>query len=221
MTQSISTMKKLSLSAVLIVLPLISLFILWKTFEIPHQEYYEGVSHYPFGRGNATEDIRNNISSQLQLFEKGYIDRDVENLDKFCSDLISKNNTLVLGTMPYEIFNGYDEAKDLLESDWLYWGDVRFLMEEANISVHDSVSWVSTIGYVKFDLSRLLVLPLRFSGIMVIEDSTWKFQQMQFQFDLNNMQILLAIIVLLLITIGFFLRFIYVLIKFLRKKEKA
>jgi hypothetical protein len=30
-----------------------------------------------------------------------------------------------------------------------------------------------------------LVLPLRFSAVMVKEDLDWKFQSMQFQFDLN------------------------------------
>ena len=213
-------MKRTILNSVPLILSLIALIILWKTFEMPHQEYYNGEKHYPFSKGNAPEEIRNTISNQLEKFEKGYIERNVEKLDEFCSELISKDNIHILGTMSYEILYDYEGARDLIESDWLYWGDVYFLMEEANISVYNSVAWISTIGYVEFDMSRFLVVPLRFSGVMVNEDSTWKFQQIQFQFDLNNMQILITIIFLSFISIAFFVRFLFVLIKQLRSKEQ-
>jgi len=212
-------MKKTILNSIPFILSVVAFIILWKTFEMPHQVYYNGEKHYPFSKGNALGEIRNSISDQLEKFEKGYIERNVEKLDEFCSELISKDNIHILGTMPYEILNDYEGARGLIESDWLYWGDVYLLMEEANISVYNSVAWVSTIGYVEFDMSRFLVLPLRFSGVMVNEDSTWKFQQMQFQFDLNNMQILITIIFLLIISIAFFIRFVFVIIKQLRKKE--
>ncbi len=214
-------MKKTILNSVPLILSLIALFILWNTFENPHREYYNGEKHYPFSKGNAPEEIRNGISDQLRKFEKGYMERDIDKLGKFCSELISKDNILILGTMPYEVYSGYDEACDLIKTDWLYWGDVHLLMEEANISVYDSVSWVSTIGYVEFDIFRLLVLPLRFSGILVNEDSMWKFQQMQFQFDLNNLKILFTIFFLLVISIAFFIRFLFVLIKQLRNRRQA
>ena len=214
-------MKKTIYSLVPVAMAIIALLILWKSFENPHQEYYDGQSRYPFEKGNAPEDIRNSILTQLNFFAQGYVDRDVENLDEFCSSLISKDNILILGTMPHEIYNGFAEASDLVESDWLYWGDVHFLMEDANVSLHDSVVWVSTIGYVEFDMSRMLVLPLRFSGVMVNEESDWKFQQMQFQFDLNNMQILIAILLLLLTSIGFLIRSVYFLISHLRKKGEG
>lgn len=213
-------MKKIIFSTVPLAISILALIILWKTFENPHQEYYEGKKHYPFERGNASEEVRQIVSSQLNLFAQGYIDRDIENLDEFCDKLISQENILILGTMPHEIFSGYDRAKYLVESDWLYWGDVNFLMKEANISVYDSVTWVSTIGYVKFDMSRFLVLPLRFSGIMVNEDPVWKFQQMQFQFDLNNIQILIAIILMLLVSFGLLIRSIVISFRFLRKKDQ-
>lgn len=58
-------------------------------------------------------------------------------------------------------------------------------MDNANISSNGNTSWIATIGYVKFDVPRFLVLPLRLSAVMVKGDLTWKFQFMQFQFDLN------------------------------------
>ena len=86
-------------------------------------------------------------------------------------------------------------------------------MEQANISVKDSVAWISTIGYVEFDMSRFLVLPLRYSAIMVLDDSSWKFQQIQFQFDLDNLKILMVIILLLLTSVGFLVRVTVLLIR--------
>ena len=137
----------------------------------------------------------------------------MEILEEYCSRLVSKENILILGTMPGEIYSGYEAASELIETDWLYWGDVYYLMDQANISVKDGVAWVSTIGYVEFDMSRFLVLPLRYSATMVLEDSAWKFQQMQFQFDLDNMKILVVIILLLLTSIGFLIRIIVLIIR--------
>jgi hypothetical protein len=49
---------------------------------------------------------------------------------------------------------------------------------------------------VEFDLSGLLVLPLRLTGIMVKEDQVWKFRQQQFQFDIDFSFSLMAILIL-------------------------
>jgi len=212
-------MKRLIYALIPLILTILSFLILWQTFSNPHSDKYNGEEIYPFSKGNAQAEIRENISSQLEYFANGYEKRDLENLDKFCKRLISKENILILGTMPTEIYSGYESASELIRTDWLYWGDVSFLMDFANISVKDSVAWISTIGYVEFDMSRFLVLPLRFSGLMVNEDSIWKFQQMQFQFDLDNMKILITIILLLLISIALFIHFVVILTKTVLKRK--
>jgi hypothetical protein len=163
------------------------------------------------------KEIRDSIMTQLLNFEKGYLERDVEKLEEYCSRLISKDDILILGTMPQEIYRGYEGAADLIESDWLYWGDVYYLMDQANISVEEGVAWISTIGFVEFDMSRFLVLPLRYSAVMVKEDANWKFQQMQFQFDLDNLKVLMTLILLLLSSAIFFVYILVVLIKYIRK----
>jgi len=206
-------MRKILFALIPLAISVIAFVILWGTFSIPHQEYYSGEKTYPYDRGNAPAEIRESISTQLSYFEKGYLDRNVEILEGYCDRLISKENILILGTMPAEIYSGYEAAAELIETDWLYWGDVFFLMDQANISVQDSVAWISTIGHVEFDMSRLLDLPLRYSAVMVLEDSSWKFQQMQFQFDLDNLKILMALIVLLLSSIAFFIRIAVLVIK--------
>ena len=110
--------------------------------------------------------------------------------------LYSNDNILILGTMPGEIFPGYKSATGLVKSDWESWGDCRFAIDSANISSNGNTVWFSTRGYVKFDLSRLLVIPLRLTGVMVLEDGTWKFQQQQFQFDVDFSFSMLAVVLL-------------------------
>jgi hypothetical protein len=73
----------------------------------------------------------------------------------------------------------------LVRSDWESWGDCKFIVDSASISSNGNVAWFTTTGYVKFDITALLVIPLRLTGIMVKEDGTWKFQQQQFQFDID------------------------------------
>jgi hypothetical protein len=59
-----------------------------------------------------------------------------------------------------------------------------------------NVAWFSARGYVKFDLSSLLVIPLRLTGVMINEDGSWKFRQQQFQFDVDFSFSLLAAVFL-------------------------
>jgi hypothetical protein len=132
--------------------------------------------------------------------------------------LFSRENILILGTMPGEIYSGYAEAADLVSSDWLYWGDVYMLVESSNISASDSVAWFSMIGHVEFDMSRWLDLPLRVSGVMVREDMGWKFQQLQFQFDLNTQWVLYVTVLLSILLLVSILRLLFVIIRASKKR---
>lgn len=150
---------------------------------------YQGVfapaGSYPFGFGGAPENVRSEIIDTLGFFQQGYEARDPQLLEPFMKRLFSTNNVTVLGTMPQEVFVGFDRATELVRTDWQFWGDCRFDVENAHISAKGDVGWFSTVGYVEFDLSRFLVLPLRLSGVFVREDGSWRIQHLQFQFDLN------------------------------------
>ena len=137
----------------------IAIFVITQTFTIPHKEYYEKQDAFIYSQGNASSEVKKEVAIKLQHFQDGYTARDLNKVDSFMQDLFSKENILILGTMPNEIYSGYESAKRLVHDDWAYWGDVKLLMNNANISSKDSVAWVSTIGYVEFDLSSLLVLP--------------------------------------------------------------
>jgi hypothetical protein len=164
----------------------------------------------PFSLGNAPDSTRIDIVSQLWKFQDGYLKRDPKNIDAFMQSLYSRDNILILGTMPKEVYTGFDNAARLVKTDWESWGDCRFGIESANISSSGNTAWFSTRGYVEFDLSSLLILPLRLSGIMVKEEKVWKFQQQQFQFDID---LTMNLIVILLITVWIFINSINLVIK--------
>ena len=189
----------------------LTLFITTKTFKIPHRTFYKNPEAYVFSKGNADPEVRKQIEQKLHQFQNGYEARDTSVLAFFMDDLFSQENILILGTMPNEIYYGYNEATDLVRSDWLQWGDLRLLVQNANISTQGNVAWISTIGFVEFDLSRFLVLPLRFSGVLVQEDFGWKFQQVQFQFDLDSSFTVMAIFLLWILFGLSVLRFFYLL----------
>lgn len=164
----------------------------------PHKDYYNAQDTFIYSKGNSPDSVRLEIIEQLKKFQNGYTLRDASQLTAFMGQLFSQENILVLGTMPSEILIGQNKVSRLVLSDWKSWGDCTFLMDNAYISSAGSVAWISTIGYVKFDMSRFLILPLRLSAVMVNEDHIWKFQYMQFQFDLDFTFLLLTLILLMI-----------------------
>lgn len=159
--------------------------------------YFNAGHEFPFSAGNASGDVRSAIMLKLQDFQDGYTRREPSQVEPFTTRLFSADNIIILGTMPDEIYVGHEEATQLVESDWKYWGDCRFLMENAQISVSSDVAWFSTIGTVHMDGINI-ILPLRLSGVLAKEDNDWMFQQLQFQFDLN-LRFLFLVIGLLLV----------------------
>ena len=105
--------------------------------------YFDAGDAFPYSQGNASGDVRAAIMQQLLDFQAGYTWRDPSQAEAFARRLFSAEDIVILGTMPDEIFIGREQATRLFESDWRYWGDCRFLMENAQISVSDQVAWFS------------------------------------------------------------------------------
>jgi hypothetical protein len=179
-----------------IILLLVILFLVTRIFKKADEQKILSPATAAFSKGNAPDSTRKKIIDQLNKFQDGYSKRDTSQVNAFMQALYSRENILILGTMPGEVFSGYDRAAHLVKSDWESWGDCRFMIDSANISSMGDVAWFSTRGYVKFDLTKLLVIPLRLTGIMVKEDQVWKFRQQQFQFDIDFSFTLLATVIL-------------------------
>lgn len=179
-----------------IILLLLILFLVTRIFKRADEEGILTPAAAVYTTGTAPDSTRQEIIGQLHKFQDGYSKRDTSQVDAFMEALYARENVLILGTGPREVFRSYDGAANLVRSDWESWGDCRFMIDSANISSVGDVAWFATKGYVKFDLSKLLVLPLRLTGIMVKEDQVWKFRQQQFQFDIDFSFSLLVILIL-------------------------
>ena len=198
--------KKILGQALVVLMVLFTLLLATRPLKNPYESYSDLEESFVFSTGNATQDDRAEIIRQLKTFQDGYETRDTNSVSSFMQGLFSPTDVLILGTMPREVYVGFDEASTLIFNDWASWGDCTFLVDKARISVHEDVAWFATIGYVEFDLTSLLVLPLRLTGVMVREDHTWKLHQLQYQFDLDLGFYLLSIIVLaalLVVSVGF------------------
>lgn len=192
--------------ALIVVLVALTLFAATSGLKNPHESIYGSQDRYVFSTGNAPGDVRAEIVQQLRAFQQGYEERDLASVNTFMRRLFTTDNVLILGTMPQEIYVGLEEASDLISADWDHWGDCRFLIDSTHISSHGDVAWFATIGHVEFDLSSLLVLPLRLTGVLVRENDIWKLQQVQYQFDLDLGFYLLTIVglvVTLLVSVSF------------------
>ena len=188
-------MKDIVRTLLRIILLLIILLLITRIFKRADEKMILSPVKSFYSKGNAPDSTRMEIIEQLNKFQDGYSKRDPMNSDTFMLSLYSRENILIIGTMPGEIYSGYEKATKLVKSDWDSWGDCKFEIDSANISSSGNTAWFSTRGYVEFDLSSLLVIPLRLTGIMVKEDKEWKFQQQQFQFDIDFSFSLIATLV--------------------------
>lgn len=166
--------------------------LVWILFQ-PHQAAWSDAS----GWASAPAAVRTAVLDQLRLFQDGYAKRDTSQVGPFAERLFSRDHPVVLGTLPGEIHAGTDAVSELVQTDWESWGDCRFRLEDTHIASSGDVAWFATVGSVKFDLSRFLVLPLRLSGVMVNEGGAWRIRQLQFQFDLDLSPLLILMLVLL------------------------
>lgn len=200
-----------------IILLFLVLFLVTRQFKSADESGIISEGNAIYSSGDAPDSVRMEIIEQLEKFQEGYTNRDTAEVDSFMSALYSRENILILGTMPGEIYAGFERATQLVRSDWESWGDCRFGIGNANISSSGNTAWFSTRGLVEYDISRLLVLPLRLTGVMVREDNTWKFRQQQFQFDIDFSFSLIATV---LISVWIFVSVVILIVKVVKPGRK-
>lgn len=95
------------------------------------------------------------ILKVLERLSTGYAKRDIEHVDTYVEELFIKQPSLyILGTSSNELCTGTNGVKDLLESDWKYWGDTEFQLDKARINVDDYTAWFSIPGTVKYSFKH-------------------------------------------------------------------
>lgn len=98
----------------------------------------------------------NNLSAVrcvLQKFQDGYTARDLARLDSFMQLFVQNDSIEMIGIgaskrAAHEWFEGPSRVREIIESDWEYWGDVRLDVEGAKITLHGDVAWLSTTGTI-------------------------------------------------------------------------
>ncbi|MCM1991255.1 hypothetical protein [Oceanirhabdus seepicola] len=93
------------------------------------------------------------IMEVLYKFQKGYTERNLENVDAYTEELFTKDADLrVMGTSPGEICLGFEETKELIEGDWKYWGDVSCDLNNPIImNLNEDIALIALKGSVKID----------------------------------------------------------------------
>lgn len=89
----------------------------------------------------------------LQLFQDGYLARDVTQLDDFMGLFVPGDDIELIGIgasarNQNEWFQGPQRIREIVESDWRYWGDVRLDVADAKITVLGDAAWLSTTGAI-------------------------------------------------------------------------
>ncbi|GMQ57587.1 hypothetical protein AN1V17_19820 [Vallitalea sediminicola] len=105
----------------------------------------------------ATQSLINNettiqVKSVLQKFQKGYTDKNIDNIDDYINDLFVKDdNIITIGTSRSEWCIGLEECKGLIESDWKYWGDLVINYQNAKINSKGDTAWFLTDCALSWD----------------------------------------------------------------------
>jgi hypothetical protein len=89
----------------------------------------------------------------LRQFQDGYTARDLARLDQFMELFVHEDNPELIGIGASvrggnEWFVGPEAIREIVESDWTYWGDVSLDVAGARISVLGDAAWLSTTGTV-------------------------------------------------------------------------
>ncbi|WP_291574300.1 nuclear transport factor 2 family protein [Clostridium sp. UBA4548] len=99
------------------------------------------------------------VRKKLQVFQDGYIKRDVNYVDEYMKEVFLLNEDLiVIGTDADELCLGVDAARGIVESDWKYWGDFKFNVDNALISVNGDVAYFTTKAFLERNITDKTML---------------------------------------------------------------
>ena len=93
------------------------------------------------------------IEEVIHEFQKGYLNRDLDALEKF-TDLFCEDGILeVIGTDAHIKGQGEwcldkNALKKMISGDWQSWGDLRLDMSDLNIHVNGQTAWFAATGTV-------------------------------------------------------------------------
>ncbi len=98
-------------------------------------------------------NTQDEVNLTLQKFQDGYTARDVTKLDEFMQLFVQDESIEMIGIgaskrAATEWFEGHSRIREIVESDWRYWGDVKLDVKGAKITANGETAWLSTTGTV-------------------------------------------------------------------------
>ncbi|MEI5908336.1 hypothetical protein WAK64_14860 [Bacillus spongiae] len=95
------------------------------------------------------------IKKVLTKFQAGYTKRNVEVLDDFIGEVFVQNERMItVGTSRSEWCFGRNELKELLKSDWMYWGNLTVNIENAKINTKGNSAWFLADSTISWDTTE-------------------------------------------------------------------
>ncbi len=122
-------------------------------------------------------NTQDEVNLTLQKFQDGYTARDVTKLDKFMQLFVQDESIEMIGIgaskrAATEWFEGHNRIREIVESDWRYWGDVKLDVKGAKITTNGETAWLSTTGTVTQTQAFGTAIELRVNDMKAIFDRT-------------------------------------------------
>ena len=149
-------------------------------------------------------ELREDALRPLRQLNAYYEKRDPEQVDACIDETMLPEELLILGTNPWEIFNGREGAKRLLQGDWKYWGQLALDVERTALSRAGSALYFVIRGQIRLDRWRFRI-PIKITGILEKRDNLWHISKLQFINDLNTNYVIIAWVPALALTVSLLL----------------
>lgn len=99
------------------------------------------------------------IKNVLQVFQDGYTKRNLDYVDEYIKKVFLLDEELVvIGTDAEELCLGIEATKGIIESDWKYWGDFKFNVDDALICVNGDIAYFTTKAILHRVVSNQTIL---------------------------------------------------------------
>ena len=91
------------------------------------------------------------VRSILGQFQDGYKERDMDQFDAFIKLFVQNPDVELIGIGAserggVEWFEGVDKIREIIQSDWEYWGDVEIDVAGAKITAKGDAAWLTAAG---------------------------------------------------------------------------
>ncbi|MGD9094024.1 MAG: nuclear transport factor 2 family protein [Anaerolineales bacterium] len=94
------------------------------------------------------------VRAVLQQFQDGYRSRELSSLDDFMNLFARGEDIELIGISAFERggvewFEGAEAIREIIQSDWTYWGSVELDVNGAKVTSLEQVAWLTTTGTVE------------------------------------------------------------------------